>query len=95
MGFDKKEILALATLAKLNLSDQEIKDYQQQLAEVLAYVDKIKKIKLDKNELSSTSLETSELDLRPDTVRLGDKNVFKQAHNISRDYLVAPHVFKK
>lgn len=95
MGFDKKEILALATLAKLNLSEQEIKDYQQQLADVLAYVNKIKKIKLDKSKASFANLEASSLELRPDIVGPSDGQVFKQAHNISKDYLVAPNVFKK
>lgn len=95
MGFDKKEILALATLAKLNLSEQEIKDYQQQLAEVLAYVNKIKKIKVDKLKANFVNLEISNLELRPDIIGPSDERVFKQAHNISKDYLVAPNVFKK
>ncbi len=95
MGFDKKEILALAALAKLNLSEQEIKGYQQQLAEVLAYVNKIKKIKLDQPKATFANLEINNLELRPDTVSSSDGQVFKQAHNISKDYLVAPNVFKK
>lgn len=95
MALDKKEILALADLAKLNLSEQEIKDYQQQLAEVLAYVDKIKKIKLDKTAASLSGVEETSLILRVDLAKTGDQQVFRQASKTSKDYLVAPHVFKK
>jgi len=92
MKFKKNEILALAALAKLNLDANEIKLYQQQLAEVLSYVDKIKKIELNKQ---ISHLEQADLVLRPDKEKPGEPLIFLAASQISNGYLVAPNVFKK
>lgn len=95
MGFDKKEILALAELAKLNLSEAELVSYSQQLEDILAYVDKIKNIKLDKLAGSVAGLESAELTLRADQSVAGDPTVFAQTKLLDQGYLSAPNVFKK
>ena len=42
-----EEILHLADLAKLSLSDKEIETFSVQLSEILAYVSQLNKIKTD------------------------------------------------
>ena len=49
MGLDKAEIKKIADLAKLELSDSELETYQEQLASVLNYVNKINKGEYKKN----------------------------------------------
>jgi len=44
----KEEVLHLAKLAKLSLTDAEIKKYQKQLSETLGYIENLKQINTDK-----------------------------------------------
>ena len=94
MRFDKKEILILAELAKLHLTEEEIKLYQRQLADILAYVDKIKQVKLTKNTKHFSEAELT-LNLRADHPTAGQADVFTAAHKIEKGYLVAPNVFQQ
>lgn len=94
MKFDKKEILALADLAKLHLTLDEVKLYQRQLADILTYVDKIKQVKLGKKNQPIID-EQLGLTLRADNAKAGEAQVFSQAHQIDKGYLVAPNVFQK
>lgn len=43
----KEEIIKLAKLSSLELSDDEISKYQQEVSTILAMVDKLKEIKVD------------------------------------------------
>ena len=46
----KEEVLHVARLARINLTDEEIEKYQVQLKRLLDDVDKIKEVKLDSDE---------------------------------------------
>lgn len=95
MKLSKHEVLNLAKLAKLELSDTEIKDYQKQLVDVLDYVDKINNLKLNKVKESLTGAENNEVGPRPDKVELSDPKIIQQANVLEDNYVVAPNVFKK
>lgn len=95
MALNKKDIQSLAELAKLNLSDQEVKDYTRQLDKVLAYFGKIKKLKLDKVKSSLSGAEDLPSVWRPDQAKASDNQLIKQAAKLEGGYLVAPNVFKK
>jgi aspartyl-tRNA(Asn)/glutamyl-tRNA(Gln) amidotransferase subunit C len=55
----EEEVKHVAKLAKLNLTPQEVKKFQEQLSEVLAYIEVLKDVKTEKIEPTSqvTSLE--------------------------------------
>lgn len=54
--FSAADVLKLAKLARLKLTDQEITQYQQELAEILAYVEQLQDV--DVKGLSPTSQVT-------------------------------------
>lgn len=55
----EKEVKHVAKLANLNLTPQEVKKFQEQLSEVLAYMEILEEVKTEKTEPTSqvTSLE--------------------------------------
>ncbi len=46
----REEVLHVARLARINLTEEEIEKYQFQLKKLLDDVDKIKEVKLDSND---------------------------------------------
>jgi aspartyl-tRNA(Asn)/glutamyl-tRNA(Gln) amidotransferase subunit C len=50
MTINLEEIKHLEELARINLSDQERKLYQEQLSSILDYVDKLQEVNVDKVE---------------------------------------------
>ncbi len=95
MGLDKKDILKLANLAKLSLTSEEVEQYQQQLKEVLDYVDKLKELNLSTIEASLTGIGHGQHQLRNDEASDSTPSVIKQAVNLQEGYVVSPAVFKK
>lgn len=53
MSITRKEVIHIAKLARLELSDAEIERYQQQLSSILEYADRLKT--LDTSKISPTS----------------------------------------
>ena len=95
MKLNKKEILNLANLAKLKLSEDEINKYQKQLVDILNYVNKINELNLDKIKESTSGAENLVLELREDIVKNSDSNLIKQAYKIENNYVVVPKVLDK
>lgn len=95
MEFDKKEVLYLAKLAKLKISDSEVESYNHQLQDVLSYVEKINRLNLDQAQESISGVEGKIVNPRPDTVSSSKPQVIKSAGEKDGSYVVAPHVFSK
>ena len=95
MKLSKKEVLNLANLAKLKLSEDEINKYQKQLVDILNYVNKINELNLDKIKESTSGAENLVLELREDMVKNSDSNLIKQAYKIENNYVVVPKVLDK
>jgi len=74
----KDEVLHLAKLAKLSLTDAEIKKYQKQLSETLDYIENLKQINTDK--------------VAPDFYTTSAKNVFEE-DKISKDRILKKEGF--
>ncbi len=55
----EQEVKHVAKLARLSLTSEEVKKFQEQLSEVLAYIEVLKEVKTEKTEPTSqvTSLE--------------------------------------
>lgn len=72
MKLDKKDIKHIAKLSKLELSDEELKRYGEQLSDVLGYVDKLKEV--DVSDTVATAQVTGlENVLEEDNVRQWDE----------------------
>lgn len=88
----EKEVKHVAKLAKLNLTPQEVKKFQEQLSEVLSYVEILKEVKTEKIEPTSqvTSLENifsedkSEKSLSQKQSLSGSKKTFQGRFQIKR-----------
>ncbi len=94
MKLNKQEVLNLAKLAKLKLTDQEVNMYQQQLTEVLGYVDKINSLDLEKVKESLTGIEDSDVKPRSDIAEDSQPSTIKQAAQLKEGYVANPKVFK-
>lgn len=95
MHLDKKEIQKLANLAKLELTSEEVEEYQHQLKEVLDYVGKMQELNLATIEPSLTGVPTGEHQLRDDRPAASQPETIKQARELKDGYLISPAVFKK
>lgn len=92
MALDKKTIKKISDLAKLNLSESEVSSFQKQLGKILAYVEKINKLKLQHVEESLTGVDSDKSVWREDKVRIFSGQNLNQGKS-SGDLLVVPKVF--
>jgi aspartyl-tRNA(Asn)/glutamyl-tRNA(Gln) amidotransferase subunit C len=70
----REDVLKLARLAKLELSDKEIEQYRTELSEILAYVEQLQKVDVR--------------GLKPTTQVTGLKNVMRP--DVVKDYQTTP-----
>lgn len=70
MTLSTKDISHIAQLARLDLTDQEIKQYRQDLSGIVNYVDQLQSVKIDKK--MSKSIHQSTTWSRPDQVQTWD-----------------------
>lgn len=64
----KSDVLKLAQLSKLNLTEDEIKSFQKELSDILGYVEKLNEV--DVTGLEPTTQVTGLTDvMRPDVVK--------------------------
>ncbi|MBT4516842.1 MAG: Asp-tRNA(Asn)/Glu-tRNA(Gln) amidotransferase subunit GatC [Candidatus Komeilibacteria bacterium] len=95
MEFNKKEVLHLADLAKLKLSEKELESYNSQLQDILTYVDKINNLDLKNVKESLSGIEDSDVGPRPDSVEACKPEAISQACQKDGKYVAAPNVFNK
>ena len=95
MNLDKKDIINLANLAKLTLTEEEISTYQNQLSDVLTYVDKINELDLEKIKESLTGAEDNDVAPRFDEAVDSDPDIINQACEINNSYVSTPQAIKK
>lgn len=95
-NLSEEEVKHVAKLAKLTLTEEEIKKFQSQLSEVLAYVDVLKK--LETKEIEPTSQVTGlENIFREDQTgqSLSAKEVLANAKKKNNGLFVIKAIFKK
>lgn len=97
MALNKKEVLHIARLARLELSDKEVKKFQTQLSEILEYVGQLQKV--DTKGVEPISQVTGLQNVtRGDTVRGCEKEVreemLKQAPKRKGDLVETLGVFE-
>lgn len=95
MELSKKEVLNLAKLAKLKLSEEEVKKYQEQMIDILKYVNKINELDLDNVKESLTGAENIVGDLREDIVKSSNPDLIEYTPETKDNYIVVPKVLDK
>lgn len=101
MSMDKlseKDILHVAKLAKLNLTQPEIAKFQKQLSEVVGYVEELKKV--DTEGVAPTSQTTGLQDVsREDMVNskegLSPEEALSGSDNTQNNYFVVPALLEE
>jgi aspartyl-tRNA(Asn)/glutamyl-tRNA(Gln) amidotransferase subunit C len=66
INLTRDAVLKLARLARLDLSDEEVKEFQQELAEILQYVEQLDNVAID--DLQPTSQVTGLVNVTRDDV---------------------------
>lgn len=100
MKISREEVLRVAELAHLELSDQEIKKFRVQLDGILTYIDKLKELDVSGVPPMAQALESnaaSESTLRDDVVRNCDisKEILEQAPQAKAPYFRVPKVIER
>lgn len=95
MNLSKNDVIKLAQLAKLKLTDSEVRTYQKQLVKVLDYVNKVKELKLDKVRESLTGIGDNPVGPRPDVIVASQPEVIRQAAELQDGLVVSPEVFER
>lgn len=95
MKFDKKQVLHLAKLAKLNIKDEEVEAYNHQLQDILNYIDSINRLNLDEAKESLSGIEGSGVGPRPDSIGASTPEIIQATDQKDDRYVVTPQVFNK
>lgn len=100
MKISREEVLRVAELAHLELSDPEIEKFRVQLDGILTYIDKLKELDVSGVEPMAQALEAntaSESALRHDVVRNCDiaKDILEQAPQAKAPYFRVPKVIER
>ncbi len=92
----KEEILKIAKLAKLSLTDEEVLKYQNQLSSVLEYVSQIQKLKIkNQNYKSEIKIDNTNRAVEDKSKKCddGDK-LLNNAPKKKDGFYVVPEIFK-
>ncbi len=93
----KKEVLHLAKLAKLKLSQVEIRKFQKQLSEIISYVEKLSEV--DTSNIQPTSQTTGLINVfREDELDISQtltiEKTLSGTDKSRNNYFVVPYVFE-
>lgn len=100
MRISREEVLRVAELAHLSLSEAEVTKFQGQLDAILTYIDKLKELDISGAEPMAQVLEagaTPETALRDDIVCVSgvSKAVLEQAPEAKAPYFRVPKVIER
>ena len=93
MEFNKEQLSHLVDLAKLDLKDDELKSYNQQLQDILTYVEKINTLDLKDVKESLSGIDDAGIEPRPDSIEKSNPKIIDQACQKDGQYVEVPNVF--
>ena len=95
MAITKEEVRHLGKLARIELSKEEVDRFQKQIASILDYMDKLKKVTVEKGE--KIVISDVENVLREDVVResKNQKEFIKQAPDQKNGHVRVKTILKK
>ncbi len=93
----KEEIKKIASLAKINISDDELDNYSGQISKILEYMSTLDEVDTSKVEEFSNQLFNNKQSLRDDVVEdsLDRDEVLKLAPNSDGVYFKVPKVIEE
>jgi aspartyl-tRNA(Asn)/glutamyl-tRNA(Gln) amidotransferase subunit C len=95
MSLSLEQIKHLAFLARLEFSDQEIREFYHDLNTILDFVDQLKKIKTENLELKIPEREINLLREDQAKKNLNSADLLKQAPEKLESYFRIPPLFKE
>ncbi|MGC1106912.1 MAG: Asp-tRNA(Asn)/Glu-tRNA(Gln) amidotransferase subunit GatC [Candidatus Acidiferrales bacterium] len=100
MKISREDVLHVAELAHLELTEPEVEKFRQQLDGILSYIDKLKQLDVSGVEPMAQVLEAHaapEATLRDDVVRRSDvsKTILEQAPHAKAPYFRVPRVIER
>lgn len=96
MFIDEKITLKIASLAKLELTDQEIKEYSKDLTNILKWMEELKEVDVS-NVQPVTSVTKNELYEREDKIyknKVEQEEILLNAPEKVGDYFTVPKVIE-
>jgi aspartyl-tRNA(Asn)/glutamyl-tRNA(Gln) amidotransferase subunit C len=96
MAISREQVLHVAKLARLSLTEQEVEQFTKQLNDILAFAEKLNELDTDHVEPTSHVLPISNV-LREDEVRasLTQEEVFRNAPDHANGMFRVPAVFEE
>lgn len=95
MPISKDDVLKVAHLARIELSEQELELFSRQLESILDFIDKLKRLDVSSVNPTSHVLDVKNI-LRPDSIKksLENKSVLKNAPKSLKDHFKVPKVIE-
>ena len=96
----EKEVKHVAKLARIALTQKEVKKFQKELSKILDYIEKLKEVDISKTKPFSFSLPIKNI-MREDEFSVGDykleivKKIREMAPAIKNGYLKTKIIFQK
>ncbi len=96
MSIPKEQVLHIAKLSRLKLSDIETSAYQEQMGQILTYVQQLDRLNTDSVEPSSHILNLENV-VRSDQVdlKLSVEDVFMNAPDTEDDFFRVPQILSQ
>lgn len=96
-GLTKEQVKHVASLAKLSLSEKEIKKFQKQLSDILDYVEVLKEVDTTQVEPTSqvTGLENVIRDDKKTQAPLSSQEAQSNASDTHQDYFKIKGIFQE
>ena len=93
MRVEREELLKMAKLARLEITEEEIGRMQESLGNLLAYLDQLRQLKVDGVE-PMTSMDSAPRPLREDSVRpmLSKEQALRNAPEVNLEHFSIPKV---
>ncbi len=93
MSLDKKAVQKVASLARIRMNDDELKQMAPQLSKIIGFVEQLAEVNTDNVEPLASVVDIT-LPLREDIVNDGDciDKILKNAPEQTQGYFVVPKV---
>ena len=91
----EEKVKHIADLAKLNVSDEEMSKYQQQLTDILTEIDKILKVDITNEEIMISPSDNRNV-YSNDVIEshISREDALKNAKRVKGDYIIVPKVIE-
>lgn len=91
---EKDKVNHIADLAKLNIKDDEMPKYQQQLTDILTEIDKIIEVDIDNEIMISPTFNEDYYSEDVIETHINKNVAFKNAKRVKQDYITVPKVLE-